>query len=161
MKIVLLSGGSGKRLWPMSNEVRSKQFLKLIKNENGDTDSMIRRVYDQITAAISDADISITTSATQVEAIRNQLGAKVSVIVESERRNTFPAVALSAAYLYYEKRCDENETVIVLPVDPYVESDFSATLEKVVERLCDTICVLTAQTIRSITGRDWILSCFH
>lgn len=131
MKIVLLSGGSGKRLWPLSNEVRSKQFLKLIKNENGDTDSMVCRVYGQITSAIPDADISVTTSATQVEAIKNQLGSKVSVIVEPERRNTFPAVALGAAYLYYEKRCDENETVVVLPVDPYVESNFFNTLHKV------------------------------
>ena len=131
MKFVLLSGGSGKRLWPLSNEVRSKQFLKLIKNENGDTDSMVRRVYDQLVSAIPYADISIATSATQVEAIKNQLGDKVSIIVEPERRNTFPAVALAAAYLYYEKRCDENETVVVLPVDPYVESDFFSTLHKV------------------------------
>ena len=131
MKIVLLSGGSGKRLWPLSNEVRSKQFLKLIKNENGGTNSMVRRVYDQIISAIPDADISVATSATQVEAIKNQLGSKVSVIVEPERRNTFPAVALASAYLYYEKRCDENETVAVLPVDPYVETDFFNTLHKV------------------------------
>ena len=131
MKIVLLSGGSGKRLWPLSNEVRSKQFLKLIKNENGDTDSMVRRVYDQITSAIPDADISVTTSATQVEAIKNQLGDKVTVIVEPERRNTFPAVALGVAYLYYEKRCSNDETVVVLPVDPYVESDFFSALHKV------------------------------
>ena len=131
MKIVLLSGGSGKRLWPLSNEVRSKQFLKLIKNESGETDSMVCRVYNQIISAIPDADISIATSATQVEAIKNQLGSKVSVIVEPERRNTFPAIALATAYLYYEKRCDANETVVVLPVDPYVESDFFSTLHKV------------------------------
>ena len=36
-----------------------------------------------------------------------------------------------------------------------------ATLEKVVNRLCDTICALTAQTIRSLTDRSWILSCFN
>ena len=35
-----------------------------------------------------------------------------------------------------------------------------ATLEKVVDRLCDTICALTNDTIRSITGRDWIINCF-
>ena len=35
------------------------------------------------------------------------------------------------------------------------------TLEKVVDRLCDTICNLTSDTIRSITGRNWILSCFN
>ena len=36
MNIILLSGGSGKRLWPLSNDVRSKQFIKLFKNENDD-----------------------------------------------------------------------------------------------------------------------------
>jgi len=35
------------------------------------------------------------------------------------------------------------------------------TLEKVVDRLCDTICNLSAETIRSITGRNWIMSCFN
>ena len=139
MKIVLLSGGSGKRLWPLSNEVRSKQFLKLIKNKDDDTDSMVRRVYGQITSTIPNADISIATSATQVEAIKNQLGSKVSVIVEPERRNTFPAVALSTAYLYYEKRCEEDETVVVLPVDPYVENDFFNTLHKVDKAIQDDV----------------------
>ena len=139
MKIVLLSGGSGKRLWPLSNEVRSKQFLKLIKNENGDTSSMVCRVYDQIISAIPDVDISVATSATQVEAIKNQLGTKVSVIVEPERRNTFPAIALGAAYLYYEKRCPEDETVAVLPVDPYVENSFFNTLHKLDKAVQDGV----------------------
>ena len=36
MNIVLLSGGSGKRLWPLSNDIRSKQFIKMFKYENGE-----------------------------------------------------------------------------------------------------------------------------
>ena len=32
MNIILLSGGSGKRLWPLSNDIRSKQFIKLFKD---------------------------------------------------------------------------------------------------------------------------------
>ena len=36
-----------------------------------------------------------------------------------------------------------------------------ASLEKVVDRLCDTICALTTDTIRSITAHPWILSCFY
>ena len=36
-----------------------------------------------------------------------------------------------------------------------------ATLEKVVDRLCDTICTLTSDTIKSITGRSWIINCFN
>ena len=48
MNIVLLSGGSGKRLWPLSNDIRSKQFIKIFKKEDGEYESMVQRVYRQI-----------------------------------------------------------------------------------------------------------------
>ena len=48
MNIILLSGGSGKRLWPLSNDIRSKQFIKIFKTEDGDYESMLQRVYRQI-----------------------------------------------------------------------------------------------------------------
>lgn len=54
MNIILLSGGSGKRLWPLSNDVRSKQFIKLFKN-NDVYESMVQRVYRQITTVDADA----------------------------------------------------------------------------------------------------------
>jgi mannose-1-phosphate guanylyltransferase len=41
MKLVLLSGGSGKRLWPLSNDTRSKQFLKVLEGKNGEKQSMV------------------------------------------------------------------------------------------------------------------------
>lgn len=123
MNIILLSGGSGKRLWPLSNEIRSKQFLKVVKSENDVIESMVQRVYRQLSAA-TEAKITIATSASQVETIKNQLGEKVSVVVEPERRNTFPAIALSAAYLRFEKNCPLDETVLVLPVDPYVDDEY-------------------------------------
>ncbi|MDE6031104.1 MAG: cupin domain-containing protein [Oscillospiraceae bacterium] len=135
MQIVLLSGGSGKRLWPLSNEIRSKQFLKVVKDEDGEVESMVQRVYRQISAA-TDAKITIATGASQVESIKNQLGDKVSIVVEPERRNTFPAIALASAYLRLEKNCALDETIIVLPVDPYVDSEYFCmlkTLDKAVQ----------------------------
>lgn len=129
MKIILLSGGSGKRLWPLSNEIRSKQFLKIVKSENGEIESMIQRVYRQIKSADIDAEIAIATGEAQAEAIKNQLGGRVSIIVEPERRNTFPAIMLSAAYLYFERECSEDETVVILPVDPYVDGKYFRTLK--------------------------------
>ena len=130
MRIILLSGGSGKRLWPLSNEVRSKQFLKVVQNEDGSIDSMVQRVYNQINVSGLNADISIATSITQVESIKNQLGEKMSIVVEPERRNTFPAIALAASYLYFNKECSLDETVIILPVDPYVDDKYFKTLAK-------------------------------
>ena len=48
MNIILLSGGSGKRLWPLSNDIRSKQFIKIFKNDDGSYESMVQRMYRQI-----------------------------------------------------------------------------------------------------------------
>ncbi len=130
MKIVLLSGGSGKRLWPLSNDIRSKQFLKVVKNEDGETESMLQRVHRQMQAAGLGDGVTVATGAAQVESIKGQLGEAVSIVVEPERRNTFPAIALSAAYLYFEKNCSLEETVVVLPVDPYVGEEYFRMLHK-------------------------------
>ena len=128
MNIVLLSGGSGKRLWPLSNDIRSKQFIKIFKNENGEYESMVQRVYRQIKNVDSDAVVTIATSKSQVSAIHNQLGDDVGISVEPCRRDTFPAIALSAAYLHDVKKVGEEESVIVCPVDPYVNDDYFEAL---------------------------------
>lgn len=129
MNIILLSGGSGKRLWPLSNNVRSKQFIKLFKN-NSEYESMLQRVYRQITSVDADAKITIATSKTQVSAIKNQLGDNVSVCVEPCRRDTFPAIVLAATYLRDELKVTEDESVVVCPVDPYVENSYYEAVKK-------------------------------
>jgi mannose-1-phosphate guanylyltransferase len=124
MKIVLLSGGSGKRLWPLSNEARSKQFLKMLINEAGEMESMVQRVWRQLEHTGLAEHAVIATGKSQVEMIRGQLDASAQIIVEPERRDTFPAIALLATYLYSIVGISLNEVVAVLPVDPYVEEDF-------------------------------------
>jgi mannose-1-phosphate guanylyltransferase len=124
MNVILLSGGSGTRLWPLSNDVRSKQFIKLFKYENNNYESMVHRVYRQITSVDKDANVTIATSKNQVSAILNQLGNNVSVCVEPTRRDTFPAIALASTYLYDELHVDPEEAVIVCPVDPYVDNSY-------------------------------------
>ncbi len=123
MNIILLSGGSGKRLWPLSNDVRSKQFIKLFKNGD-EYESMVQRVYRQIADVDSDAKVTIATSKSQASAIKNQLGDSVEICVEPCRRDTFPAIVLAAAYLHDELGADENEAVVVCPVDPYVDHTY-------------------------------------
>ena len=130
MNIILLSGGSGKRLWPLSNEVRSKQFIKLFKDENGEYESMVQRVYRQIATVDPDAKITIATSKNQASAIKNQLGEKASICVEPCRRDTFPAIALAAAYLHDELGVSREEVVVVCPVDPYVDNTYYEAVQK-------------------------------
>lgn len=123
MNIVLLSGGSGKRLWPLSNDIRSKQFIKFLKTENGEYESMLQRVYRQIKTVDAEATVTIATSKTQVSAIYNQLGEDVSISVEPCRRDTFPAIVLATAYLHDVRGLGLDETVVVCPVDPYVQEE--------------------------------------
>ena len=130
MNIVLLSGGSGKRLWPLSNDTRSKQFIKIFRTDTGDYESMVQRVYRQICAVDATANVTIATSKAQVSAIHNQLGTDVGLSVEPCRRDTFPAIALAAAYLHDERGVLETESVVVCPVDPYVEQDYFEALKE-------------------------------
>lgn len=134
MNIVLLSGGSGKRLWPLSNDIRSKQFIKIFKKEDGSYESMVQRVYRQIKKVDSDATVTIATSKTQVSAIHNQLGENVGISVEPCRRDTFPAIALATAYLTDVQGVSPEEAVVVCPVDPYVEEDYFAALKQLGEQ---------------------------
>ncbi len=148
MQIVLLSGGSGKRLWPLSNEIRSKQFLKIVKSETGETESMVQRVYRQIKSADIDAEITIATGETQVEAIKNHLADKVSIVVEPERRNTFPAIMLSAAYLYFEKHWSGEETIVILPVDPYVDDEYFHALKSLDKAVQENVADLVLMGVK-------------
>ncbi len=135
MNIVLLSGGSGKRLWPLSNDTRSKQFIKIFKTAAGDYESMVQRVYRQILSVDSSATVTIATSKSQVSAIHNQLGTDVGISVEPCRRDTFPAIALAAAYLHDVQGVAETEPVVVCPVDPYVEQDYFEAIKILGERV--------------------------
>ena len=133
MNLILLSGGSGQRLWPLSNNIRSKQFVPLLKNEDGGYESMVQRVYRQITRQDPGARIVVATGKRQVSTILNQLGDRVDVCVESCRRDTFPAIVLACAYLVDVRGVDPSEPVVVCPVDPYVDDSYFAAVHRLAE----------------------------
>lgn len=136
MNVVLLSGGSGKRLWPLSNEARAKQFLKVLKTEDGKNESMLQRVFAQLQKAGIDAKVTVAAASMQVDSIQKQLESDVSLVVEPERRNTYPAIALSCAYLLKEGKADIDEAVLFVPVDVWAKETYFecfADMQKVVE----------------------------
>ena len=133
MNIILLSGGSGKRLWPLSNDVRSKQFIKLFKRPDGTYEAMLQRVYRQIKTVTPDAAVTIATSQAQVPAIINHLGSDARICVEPCRRDTFPAIALAAAYLHDVMGVPEEQTAVVCPVDPYVDDSYFDALRQMAQ----------------------------
>ena len=112
MNIVLLSGGSGKRLWPLSNDIRSKQFIKIFRTYDGSYESMVQRMYRMLREVDPDAVITIATSKSQVSSIHNQIGPEVGISVEPCRRDTFPAIALATSYLKHVQGVGEDEPVI-------------------------------------------------
>ena len=147
MQLILLSGGSGKRLWPLSNDARSKQFLPLLASPDGGMESMIQRVVRQIREAQLTNNITFATNAIQRDSIINQLGEDVSVVTEPERRDTFPAIALAVSYLAKEKKCDSDEIVVVMPCDVYTESRYFATIGKMVETVENNVADLVLMGI--------------
>ena len=135
MNIILLSGGSGKNLWPLSNDVRSKQFIKLFQNADGKYESMIQRIYRQIRAIDPDALITVATSRSQASTLFNQLGHTIGLSAEPMRRDTFPAVVLALEYLKDVRRVDPSEPVVVCPVDLFTEDSFFHALEQLSEEV--------------------------
>ncbi len=124
MKIILLSGGSGKRLWPLSNNTRSKQFLRVLNDKDQGLESMIQRVWRQIKLVEMVDSTFIATSKDQVDIINNQLDCSTPLIIEPSRRDTFPAVSLACTYLSSIKKVDMREVICVVPADPFVELEF-------------------------------------
>ena len=152
MYIVLLSGGSGKRLWPLSNDLCSKQYIKLMNHdadpaETGEKCSMLQRVYGQLKGAGLAENTIVCASSAQVELIESQLDNATEVAVEPMRRDTFPAVMLSCAYLLSKKGASPDDVVAFLPVDPYTTGAFF----RCIARLGDYI-QSTEQTIGLLGG---------
>ena len=131
MKLILLSGGSGRRLWPLSNEARSKQFIKLLETSDGSLQSMAQHIYSQLCEAGLNDDILISTNTLQRDSFINQIGENISILAEPERRDTFAAIVLACSYLFTKNKCDVNEPIIVLPCDQLVELDYFTTIKKI------------------------------
>lgn len=148
MQIILLSGGSGKRLWPLSNGTRSKQFLKLLSAPDGSKESMVQRVVRQMKEAGLDSEITVATSASQKDAIQAQLGNDCRIVTEPERRDTFPAIALASAYLSKELQLPDDEIVVVMPCDPYTDLGYFHAIGRMAEAVKRGLADLVLMGIR-------------
>lgn len=134
MHIILLSGGSGTRLWPLSNDARSKQFLRLLPVDGSDErESMIQRVVRQMKEADIKASLTVATSASQKDSVLSQIGNVADIVTEPCRRDTFPAICLACEYLAKVKHCPADEVVVVMPCDPYTELGYFKAIAKMAE----------------------------
>ena len=131
MYYVLLSGGSGRRLWPLSNEARPKQFIRAVKKERNSMEScsMLQRVWEQMEEAGLAGRAIVSAPREQAELIQSQVG-RVAITWEPEQRGTFGAVLLSCAFLQDRMGAGPEEYVAVMPVDPYTEGGYFTALQR-------------------------------
>ena len=122
--VVLLSGGSGARLWPLSTPSRPKQFLKVLPGTSDERVSMAQRVFSQIAHVHADVDVTIATGASQTELIASQLAGQYALSIEPMRRDTAPAIMLACAHLDMVQGASYEDPVIVMPIDTFAEQAY-------------------------------------
>ena len=141
MQLILLSGGSGKRLWPISNDLRSKQFIKIFKTPNG-YESMLQRVMKQLERTHEEVSLIVAASLSQETVLRKYLGDRAEISAEPCRRNTFPSIALAVSYLRDVKSVDLNEPIVVCPVDPFVDDGYFQKFDELSELVASDAAAL-------------------
>lgn len=124
MHIVFLCGGSGTRLWPLSNEIRSKLFLEILPSPHGERESMIGRVTRQLTEAGLQESALFVTNQQQAHLITRYGGSGLPLIIEPFKRGTFAATALAAAYLLAYDMAELDDIICITPADMFVGEDY-------------------------------------
>ena len=113
MYAVILAGGGGTRLWPLSRPERPKPFLPLLGDE-----SLLQRTVSRIAPLVREGDVYCVTERRYGQLVRDHVP-DVRLIVEPGGRNTAAAIALATALI---DRPDE-EVMLVLPADQWIESE--------------------------------------
>jgi len=118
MKALILSGGSGKRFWPLSRTHNPKQYLRLFNNR-----SMIELTFIRLLKHFQIKDIFIVTTESQVDLVKEHIPdiSPENIIIEPEGRNTAPCIGLACKYIFYQSIIDD--VLFVFPADHYIVDD--------------------------------------
>ena len=121
MKVLILTGGSGTRLWPASREAYPKQFLRL----NGGK-SLLQQTLERLLKIVSPQDILLLTNEqyeflvlSEVNEISKDLAD--NILLEPARRNTAPAIALGMKYCLKKLKTSSEEVLFVCPSDHIIK----------------------------------------
>ncbi|MFA5570067.1 MAG: sugar phosphate nucleotidyltransferase [Sphaerochaetaceae bacterium] len=130
--VILLAGGSGKRLWPFSNEVRAKHSFPFFDTPQGDKESLIQRSYRHLHSVFPTSTLFVITSLEQSFVLKRDLPSYGELIIEPESRDTYAAVLYAIASIVEQKGCSDEDTILFLPSDAYADLSFYEALQKAV-----------------------------
>jgi mannose-1-phosphate guanylyltransferase / mannose-6-phosphate isomerase len=118
VKAIILAGGSGTRLWPLSRSSYPKQFLKF-----ADQRSLLSRTVERIGRVLSLNDIVVVTNSEYRDYVTSEIGGTANVIIEPVGRNTAPAITLGLKYCQERLGCQGDETFLVCPSDHMIKQE--------------------------------------
>ncbi len=118
---LILAGGSGSRLWPLSRELYPKQLINL-----QDKESLLQATFERIAKCIPEENIISMTGVKHLSNVKYQLSslAKNTVVLsEPISKNTAPAIALAAKYVLDKYKVDP--VILVVPSDHLISDNES------------------------------------
>lgn len=150
MKVFILAGGEGTRLWPYSNTSLPKQFLNF-----GGTYSLLQKTFHRF-AHYGAENITIVTQEEYRKTVEEQLGTHVRIRSEPERRNTGPAIAWLIKDALDEGFLSEDDLFFITPSDHYLSNEEELYRAIQTGAQCGGICIFGIPPRRPATGYGYI-----
>jgi len=158
MKIVILAGGSGKRLWPLSSNDFPKQFLKIF-----DKESLLQKTCLRFKDWKFLTDIFVVINKKHKKIIKKQIKEinfqeKIRIIIEPEQKNTAGAILFTFKHLKEFYHLNEDEKILFLPSDHLIVQNekFLANLEDLNSKSLNDIVIFGIQPKKPETGYGYI-----
>ncbi|MBI5346334.1 MAG: mannose-1-phosphate guanylyltransferase [Chlamydiae bacterium] len=156
MKIIILAGGGGSRLWPISSKDFPKQFLTLMDNE-----SLLQKTVKRFSNFCFLEELIVVTNVDYVPLVEEQLKffkGNFKVLVEKEGKNTAPAAILGIKYLQENSKLKPTSKILVLPSDHLISPEhlFLAQLEELERQELDRMITFGVRPSKPETGYGYI-----